>query len=135
MCPCDLKLYVCYDWALAISNLPASSHIKRASPMPIGARKVSFDFSAASMRMTKTSSAVMNISINNPFAVDVSADNKVLTAKIWSLNIAAASPPAHMDASSCAGMRKAVRAHGSCPARLKPKDTYALEKCQHISPL
>lgn len=99
--------------------------MKRASPMPTGARKVSFDFSAASMRITKTSSAVMNISINKPFAIDVPDDNKVLTAKIWSLNIAAARPPAHMDASSCAGMRKAVRAHGSCPARLNPKETFA----------
>lgn len=97
--------------------------MKRASPIPIGARKVSFDFSAASMRMTKTSSAVMNISIKSPFAVDVSADNNVLTEEISLLNIAAARPPAHMDASNCAGMRKAVRAHGSCPARLRPKDT------------
>jgi hypothetical protein len=37
-----------------------------AKPMPMGAMKVSRDFSWASMRTTKTSSAVKNISRNSP---------------------------------------------------------------------
>jgi hypothetical protein len=48
--------------------------------MPIGAMKVARCFSAASMKMVKTSSAVKNISMKSPRATFVSADNVVATA-------------------------------------------------------
>jgi hypothetical protein len=48
--------------------------------MPIGAMKVARCFSAASMKMVKTSNAVKNISMNKPRAAFVSADNVVATA-------------------------------------------------------
>jgi hypothetical protein len=48
--------------------------------MPIGAMKVARCFSAASMKMVKTSSAVKNISMKRPRATFVSADNVVATA-------------------------------------------------------
>jgi hypothetical protein len=48
--------------------------------MPIGAMKVARCFSAASMKIVKTSSAVKNISMKRPRATFVSADNVVATA-------------------------------------------------------
>ena len=39
--------------------------------MPTGARKVPLCFSAASIKMGKTSMAVKNISMNNPRAIEV----------------------------------------------------------------
>lgn len=85
--------------------------------------KVSLDFSAASMRMTKTSCAVMNISMKSPCATDMPGLRTVLTFDRSAPNIAATSPPAHIDASSCAGTRKAVRSQGTWPDKLRPKDT------------
>jgi len=51
---------------MRISDVPESSAMKRERPMPTGARKVPLCFSAASMKMQKTSSAVKNISMNSP---------------------------------------------------------------------
>lgn len=54
-----------------VKNTPVSSAMKSAKPMPIGARKVPLCFSAASMRMVKTSMAVRNISMNSPLTIEV----------------------------------------------------------------
>ena len=45
---------------------PPSSATNNARPMPTGAIKVALLFSAASINMAKTSSAVQNISMNRP---------------------------------------------------------------------
>lgn len=52
-----------------VKYTPQSSETKSARPMPMGARNVALCFSAASMKITKTSSAVRNISRNRPWAV------------------------------------------------------------------
>lgn len=51
-------------------SIPDSSHMKRARPMPTGAMKVALCFSAANMKMVKTSSAVRNISMKRPRAME-----------------------------------------------------------------
>lgn len=91
----------------------------------MGAMKVSLDFSAASIKTTKTSSAVMNISMNSPWAMDVSGANVVLTVEmpLGPPNMADTSPPAHMHARSCDGIKNAVRVHGILPPRLRPRAT------------
>lgn len=93
--------------------------------MPMGAMNVSFDFSAASIRTTKTSSAVMNISMNRPWAMDVSGARVVLTfvMPLTPVNMQDTNPPAHIQAMSCAGIKNALRSHGSCPERLRPNAT------------
>lgn len=48
--------------------------------MPMGAMKVWCDFSCASMRTTKTSSAVRNISRKSPWAVEVPPESVVLAS-------------------------------------------------------
>jgi hypothetical protein len=55
--------------------------MKRARPMPTGARNVALCFSAASMKMTKTSSAVRNISIKTPWVIVVWPVRVVFTFK------------------------------------------------------
>ena len=62
-------------------QLPASSAIKSAKPMPIGARNVDLCFSAASMKMQKMSWKVKNISINRPRTTEVFRPNLVRTAR------------------------------------------------------
>lgn len=91
--------------------------------MPIGARKVSLDFSTASIRTTKTRIEVRNISMKRPWAIDVPAARVVLTLPTSPENMARTRPPATMDASSCDGMRKVVRSHESWPERLRPSAT------------
>lgn len=46
-----------------VKKTPANSATNRARPMPSGAMKVPLCFSAASMKMVSTSSAVRNISM------------------------------------------------------------------------
>lgn len=45
--------------------------MNRARPIPIGAINVPLCFSAASMKIVKTNSAVRNISIKRPRTIDV----------------------------------------------------------------
>ena len=47
--------------------------------MPRGAMNVTFDFSAASMRMVKIKIKVRNISMKTPWAMDVPLESVVLT--------------------------------------------------------
>jgi hypothetical protein len=54
-----------------VKKTPVSSATKSDKPMPMGARKVPLCFSAASMRMVKTSMAVRNISMNSPLTIEV----------------------------------------------------------------
>lgn len=51
--------------------IPVSSAINRARPIPIGAMKVPLCFSAASIKIVKTNSAVRNISMKRPRVIDV----------------------------------------------------------------
>jgi len=55
--------------------------MNKESPIPIGARKVPLCFSAASMKMVKTSSEVRNISMNKPRAMDVPPPRVVETLR------------------------------------------------------
>jgi hypothetical protein len=66
-------------------------------------------FSAASIRTTKVSSAVINISMKRPWATLVPGETDVLTWPMSPGNIASTTPPAHMQARSCAGKRKRER--------------------------
>ena len=54
--------------------------MKRASPMPMGARNVVLDFSTASMSTVTVSMAVRNISMNRPWAIDVPFESVVTTS-------------------------------------------------------
>ena len=49
-------------------------------PMPTGAMKVVRDFSAASIKTTKPSSEVRNISMNTPWVMESLFVNRVITA-------------------------------------------------------
>jgi len=60
---CQISPFTVCDSAV---NVPASSATNKDKPIPIGAIKVSRDFSAASMRMVKTNWAVRNISKKTP---------------------------------------------------------------------
>jgi hypothetical protein len=51
-----------------VKNTPTISATKSDNPMPMGARKVALCFSAASMKIVKTSRDVRNISRNTPMA-------------------------------------------------------------------
>jgi hypothetical protein len=62
-------------------SLPASSAMKRANPMPRGARKVDLCFSAASMKIQKMSSNVKKTSMNKPWTTEVFLDSVVRTAR------------------------------------------------------
>ena len=61
-------------------DVPHNSATNNASPMPTGAMKVVRDFSAASIKTTKTSSEVRNVSMNTPWAMEVLFVNRVITA-------------------------------------------------------
>ena len=58
--------YVKRTSAMERGNIPPNIATKSANPIPSGARNVSLLFSAASMSTTKTSSAVINISMKTP---------------------------------------------------------------------
>jgi len=72
--------------------------MNKASPIPMGARKVPLCFSAASMKMVKTSSAVKNISMNKPRAMEVPPPRVVETFR-GPGNKADVTPAAAMDPS------------------------------------
>ena len=55
--------------------------MKSDNPIPIGAIKVPLCFSAASMKIVKTSSAVKNISMNRPWTIEVPPPRFVRTVR------------------------------------------------------
>lgn len=112
-------------------DVPPIIATNSASPMPIGAMNVSLLFSAASISTTKTSSAVMNISMKTPCATLVIGDRDVFVALISPGTMAFAIAAAHMAARSCAGKRQRPRMGGSAPARTRPNVTC----CMSISML
>jgi hypothetical protein len=59
---------------------PPSSAMNKLKPMPIGARNVPLCFSAASMKIVKTSCAVRNISMKRPRVTDVPGTSVVRTS-------------------------------------------------------
>ena len=61
-------------------NIPHNSATNRANPIPTGAMNVARDFSAASIKMTKTNNEVRNISIKTPCVIEVPLVNFVTTA-------------------------------------------------------
>ena len=78
-------------------NVPTSSAMKRLSPIPTGAMKLPWCFSAASMNIVKTSCAVRISSIITPCAIVVPPPSSVETARSpWNraLTIYAATMPA-----------------------------------------
>lgn len=62
-------------------GLPVSSAIKSERPIPMGAIKVPLCFSAASMKMVKTSSAERNISMKRPCTTEVPPPRFVRTVR------------------------------------------------------
>lgn len=68
----DAWMYVC---------LPISSAMNRESPITMGVMNVPLCFSAASMKMVKTSKADRNISMNSPWMILVPPPSSVRTVK------------------------------------------------------
>lgn len=81
--------------------------------MPTGARKVSRDFSAASIKTTKTNWAVKNISRKTPCAMEVLGPSVVFAIEALPGNMALTRPPAHIAAMIWEGNRNSARIHGS----------------------
>lgn len=90
--------------------------------MPTGAMNVPLCFSAASMKMTKISSAVRNISMKSPRATDVPAPRVVRTFRTPGTRddttAALVMPP-----TIWAETTTAPRVHGTAPTRHKPNVT------------
>lgn len=107
--------------------------MNKANPMPMGAINVARDFSAASMRMTKTSSEVRNISMKTPCAIVVPFVKRVmvnsgpLPGNKQELRAAPAIPP-----SSWAGKRNAPRIHGRVPVKHIPNVTCGMKFHQYL---
>ena len=59
-------------WDASKCYKPASSAMKRARPMPIGATNVALCFSAANMKMVYSNMNVRNISMKRPRVTEVS---------------------------------------------------------------
>jgi hypothetical protein len=96
----------------------------KASPMPMGAMKVSCDFSAASMSTTNTRRDVKNISMNNPCEMDVPPPKTEFARAMLTGNMAETRPPAQREAISCTGKKMTPRSQGSCPDRQSPTVIY-----------
>jgi hypothetical protein len=110
------------------NHSPASSAMKSASPIPIGARKVALCFSAASMKMQKMSSKVRNASMNKPRTTDVFVDKVVRTAR-GPGNRAETTAAAQIPARSCVMMSSIALTKGTAP--ISAKATVTCE--QHVS--
>lgn len=103
-------------------EVPVNSARKKAVPMPTGARYVPLCFSAASMMMTKTSSAVRNISMKSPWAVDAPPPSVVLTVRGPGKS-AETIPAAAMPARSWETTTTALRMAGRPPTRARARVT------------
>jgi hypothetical protein len=100
--------------------------MNRASPIPIGARKVALCFSAASMKMQKMSSAVSSVSMNRPRVMEVPLLRLVRTVmgpgKSPDTTAAAVMAPR-----TCAMMRTTALNHPIAPIKARATVTYACE--------
>ena len=96
--------------------LPVISIMKSDSPIPIGARYVALCFSAASMKMVKTNSAVKNISRKTPCAIVVPPPREVDTLS-GPGRIAETTPAAAMPASIWAMKQRMARRGLTAPMR------------------
>jgi hypothetical protein len=103
-------------------KLPVNMATKRDRPIPTGATKVAFVFSAASIRTVMTSSAVRNISIKTPCAIEVPFVRVVRTLN-GPGKMHFTTPAAAMPATIWVGKKKAARIHGSWSAIDKPSVT------------
>ena len=54
-----------------LANIPVSSAMKSDDPIPTGAMKVALCFSAAGIKIVKTSCAVRNLSMKRPRTIEV----------------------------------------------------------------
>jgi hypothetical protein len=104
-------------------HIPGIMQLNMAKPIPMGAMKVSRDFSCASMRMTKTSSAVNSISMTSPWPVVVPPERVVLACQTGIGNSARAIAAATILPSSCVGTRMAARTQGTWPVMARPRVT------------
>lgn len=94
--------------------------------MPTGAMKVDLCFSTASMRMTKTSSAVKKNSINKPCAVLVPPPSVVVTV-IGPGKSADTTPAAAMPPTSCVANMRHARSQSRPPTRKSARVTCSSE--------
>lgn len=101
------------------------------SNIPIGAMNVPLCFSDASIMIVKTSWPVKNISMNNPWATDVSALNLVPTLSSPG-NMQDTSPAAAMPATICVMKSKAPRIQSRAPIRQRPRVTAGLKRPPEI---
>ena len=83
-------------------------------PMPTGAINVALCFSAASMKMVKTSSAVRNISMKRPRVTEVPILSAVRTSS-GPGNSTLTTAAAEMAPSICDTVRSTPRIYGSAP--------------------
>lgn len=103
--------------------------------MPIGARNVSLLFSTASIKTTKTSSAVINISINTPCAMVVPGESEVFVLAMEPGNMPLTSAAALIAPRSCAGRRKRPRMKGTAPVRTRARVTWLFGMSVYGCPL
>ena len=107
--------------------MPANSAMNKDRPIPTGAMKVALCFSAASMKIVKTSWAVRNISMKRPWVTVVPCDNDVCTFSVPGNNgllIAAAA----MAPSICDMKSKIPLTYGNAPTRHIPSVTAGLPR-------
>jgi hypothetical protein len=90
--------------------------------MPTGARKVPLCFSAASIKIVKTSCAVKNISMKTPWALLVLPLSVVVTANGPGKRVST-TPAAAMAPSIWETKTSPPRAKGTAPMRQRPKVT------------
>jgi hypothetical protein len=116
-----LGLIFHYGWS--VEATPVSSAINREIPIPTGARNVLLCFSAASIKIVKTSWKVRNISIKRPCTTEVPPPRVVETlrgpGKMHETRAAATIP-----ARICVGISRAARTKSRAPTRRSPTVTY-----------
>ena len=104
-------------------DLQASSATKRARPIPTGATNVLGCFSAASMRITKRSRAVQNISMKTPLTMETPGE-RVVAYVIGPGNMQSTRAAAMMPPRISAGRRKSARVHSRDPLSTIPRRTW-----------
>ena len=95
--------------------------------MPTGAMNVALCFSAASIKMVKTSSAVKNISMKSPCVTVVPPPKAVRTFK-GPGNNADTTAAAEIEPSNWDIIRSPPRTHGTAPTRHMPNVTAGLKR-------
>ena len=97
--------------------------MNKASPMPIDAMNVALDFSAANIKMVKSSSTVRMASMNKPWAIEV-PPLKVVSTSRGVENMQETRATATMSPSTWAGTSSKPRAQESVPLITIPNTTW-----------